>query len=73
MEGRKEKFERKILGELEQYLQKPAEEWEWQELELLDDILRAVTHQAMAYMSNNNDSIEYAMGRAWKIAEEGEK
>ena len=70
MEGRKEKFERKILGELEQYLQKPAEEWEWQELELLDDILRAVTHQAMAYMSNNNDSIEYAMGRAWKIAEE---
>jgi predicted house-cleaning noncanonical NTP pyrophosphatase (MazG superfamily) len=70
MEGRKEKLERKILGELEQYLQKPAEEWEWQELELLDDILRAVTHQAMAYMSNNNDSIEYAMGRAWKIAEE---
>ena len=51
---RKEKYLKKIMGELEAYVETPGEEWGENEEDAIIDMLDAVEHSMKAQLSSND-------------------
>ena len=54
LSDRKERYLKKIMGELEAYVERPGEEWEENEEDAILDMLGAVENTIKAQLSSNN-------------------
>ena len=54
---RKEKFMRKLMGELEQYVQSPVDEWDEKEFEIVIDLVTYLTNNLQACHADYEDEL----------------
>jgi len=54
IQERKDKYHKKIMGELEAYVERPGEEWGENEEDAIIDMLDAVEHSMKAQLSSND-------------------